>query len=227
MVNYGFLKKLMVVGERQLLREVVKYVDLAEKANSLLIPAMDGSSGNIEKANTEIRALEKQADETTMSLKHEITNGAISSTLMNSLFTLVENCDTLLDLSYFAIREMKRMMAPFGGFKESERSFIFREYGKFARMLDINQDALKSLRNMLISESTEQMGVYRRQIEDKEERVDELKDEIIDELYRNSASIGYLTFSHLTDMVHKIDDLLDDCEDIADTVFTIITSLTK
>jgi uncharacterized protein Yka (UPF0111/DUF47 family) len=71
------------------------------------------------------------------------------------------------------------------------------------------------------------MGVYRRQIEDKEERVDELKDEIIDELYRNSASIGYLTFSHLTDMVHKIDDLLDDCEDIADTVFTIITSLTK
>ncbi len=227
MVNYGFLKKLMVVGERHLLSEVVGYVDLAEKSNMLLIPAMDGSRGNIEKANSEIRMLEKKADELTMTLKHEITNGAISSTLMNSLFTLVENCDTLLDLSYFAIREMRRMMVPVQEFKEAEKSFIFKEYGKFTRMLDINEDALKSLKNMLLSENSEQMRLYRKQIEEKEEKVDELKDEVIDELYRNSSTIGYLTFSHLTDMVHKIDDLLDDCEDIADTVLTIITSLTK
>jgi uncharacterized protein Yka (UPF0111/DUF47 family) len=227
MVNYNFLKKLMVVGERHILEEIITYVEKAKLAGENLKEAMTGSPEKIKLANDSIRDIEKEGDVMTMDLKHEITNGAISSTLMSNLSELIEKCDTLLDTSYFISREIKRMSNALPNYPESERQLILKSYAVFEKMLDTDSLALDSLKGMLLSRDIQEMKKFRLAIETDEEKVDEFKDDLIDDLYRKSTSLSYLSFSHLINVVHKVDDLLDDCEDISDIVLTIITSLTK
>jgi uncharacterized protein Yka (UPF0111/DUF47 family) len=227
MVNYNFLKKLMVVGERHVLEEVITYIEKAKLAEENLKEAMTGSPEKIKLANIAIRDLEKEGDVMTMNLKHEITNGAISSTLMSNLSELIEKCDTLLDTSYFISREIKRMNNALENYPDTEKQLILKSYSVFGKMLDADSLALDSLKGMLLSKDIQEMKKFRLAIETDEEKVDEYKDDLIDDLYRKSTSLSYLSFSHLTNVVHKVDDLLDDCEDISDIVLTIVTSLTK
>ena len=227
MGNYKFLKKLMVVGERHVLEEVITYIEKAKLAEENLKEAMTGSPEKIKLANIAIRDLEKEGDVMTMNLKHEITNGAISSTLMSNLSELIEKCDTLLDTSYFISREIKRMNNALENYPDTEKQLILKSYSVFGKMLDADSLALDSLKGMLLSKDIQEMKKFRLAIETDEEKVDEYKDDLIDDLYRKSTSLSYLSFSHLTNVVHKVDDLLDDCEDISDIVLTIVTSLTK
>lgn len=227
MVNYNFLKKLMVVGERHVLEEIITYIEKAKLAEENLKEAMTGSPEKIKLANIAIRDLEKEGDVMTMNLKHEITNGAISSTLMSNLSELIEKCDTLLDTSYFISREIKRMNNALENYPDTEKQLILKSYSVFVKMLDADSLALDSLKGMLLSKDIQEMKKFRLAIETDEEKVDEYKDDLIDDLYRKSTSLSYLSFSHLTNVVHKVDDLLDDCEDISDIVLTIVTSLTK
>ncbi|MCL4327041.1 MAG: DUF47 family protein [Candidatus Thermoplasmatota archaeon] len=227
MVNYNFLKKLMVVGERHVLEEIITYIEKAKLAEENLKEAMTGSPEKIKLANIAIRDLEKEGDVMTMNLKHEITNGAISSTLMSNLSELIEKCDTLLDTSYFISREIKRMNNALENYPDTEKQLILKSYSVFVKMLDADSLALDSLKGMLLSRDIQEMKKFRLAIETDEEKVDEYKDDLIDDLYRKSTSLSYLSFSHLTNVVHKVDDLLDDCEDISDIVLTIVTSLTK
>ncbi len=227
MVNYNFLKKLMVVGERHVLEEIITYIEKAKLAEENLKEAMTGSPEKIKLANIAIRDLEKEGDVMTMNLKHEITNGAISSTLMSNLSELIEKCDTLLDTSYFISREIKRMNNALENYPDTEKQLILKSYSVFVKMLDADSIALDSLKGMLLSKDIQEMKKFRLAIETDEEKVDEYKDDLIDDLYRKSTSLSYLSFSHLTNVVHKVDDLLDDCEDISDIVLTIVTSLTK
>ncbi len=227
MVNYNFLKKLMVVGERHVLEEIITYIEKAKLAEENLKEAMTGSPEKIKLANIAIRDLEKEGDVMTMNLKHEITNGAISSTLMSNLSELIEKCDTLLDTSYFISREIKRMNNALENYPDTEKQLILKSYSVFGKMLDADSLALDSLKGMLLSKDIQEMKKFRLAIETDEEKVDEYKDDLIDDLYRKSTSLSYLSFSHLTNVVHKVDDLLDDCEDISDIVLTIVTSLTK
>ena len=227
MVNYNFLKKLMVVGERHVLEEIITYIEKAKLAEENLKEAMTGSPEKIKLANIAIRDLEKEGDVMTMNLKHEITNGAISSTLMSNLSELIEKCDTLLDTSYFISREIKRMNNALENYPDTEKQLILKSYSVFLKMLDADSLALDSLKGMLLSRDIQEMKKFRLAIETDEEKVDEYKDDLIDDLYRKSTSLSYLSFSHLTNVVHKVDDLLDDCEDISDIVLTIVTSLTK
>ncbi|MGC8505273.1 MAG: DUF47 family protein [Thermoplasmata archaeon] len=227
MVNYNFLKKLMVVGERHVLEEIITYIEKAKLAEENLREAMTGSPEKIKLANIAIRDLEKEGDVMTMNLKHEITNGAISSTLMSNLSELIEKCDTLLDTSYFISREIKRMSFAVENYPDTEKQLILKSYSVFGKMLETDSLALESLKGMLLSKDIQEMKKFRLAIETDEEKVDEYKDDLIDDLYRKSTSLSYLSFNHLTNVVHKVDDLLDDCEDISDIVLTIVTSLTK
>jgi len=39
--------------------------------------------------------------------------------------------------------------------------------------------------------------------------------------------MSYIVFEHLNTLAHKLDDLLDDCEDISDLIFTIMLAVTS
>ncbi|MCL4328223.1 MAG: DUF47 family protein [Candidatus Thermoplasmatota archaeon] len=227
MVNYGFLKKLLVIGEKHLLQELTAYVDLALKSNAMLKDSLEAGGDKIKSGYEAIKQYEKEADGLTMRYRHEISNGAISSTMLGSFSDLVEKCDSILDDSYFIIRELKRMLLASASLSVNEKPIMTESYRNFVKMLDHENTALTYVNTMLTASSIETMREELRKIEDLEEKVDDLKDSVIDSLYAKSSTLSYVSFSHLLDMAHKIDDLLDHCEDIADLILTITTAVTK
>jgi predicted phosphate transport protein (TIGR00153 family) len=217
MVNYHFLKKLMVIGERQSLINMEKYLSLASENSKMLMEIFEKPESEIQSMVKKIGQNEKDADEITLNLKRDITSGAIGSTLMDNFLTLIEKFDDIIDKTYWIAREMSRAKDSFianGFHMEPIKGF----YASFINILEINLEAIEKVNRML-----EVADI----IQDMEEKVDEIKDGIIDRLYRTSESISYLMFNHINSIVHTLDDLLDNCEDISDLVLNTMLSVSR
>lgn len=227
MVNSKFLKKIMVVGEKSILQQLTKFADMSETAVGLLNEMLSLDDDEKEEINSKIKQLEKDADVLAMSVKQQITGGAISSNLMDNLMMLVETCDDLLDKSYFISREIKRVHENAHKFDSDSKQVLEKGYATCRSILDVSVGAIRNVRILLDAKDTAVMTDARNKIEEMEEEVDDVKDNLIDDLYRNSDTLPYLIFIHLTELVHKLDDMLDDCEDISNLVHTIDLSITR
>ncbi len=227
MVNSRFLKKIMVVGEKSVLQQLTKYADMATTSASLLREMFSLEDGEKVEINEKIKTIEKEADEFSMRMRQQITGGAISSNLMDDLITLVETCDDLLDKSYYISREIKRVHENTHKFDDFSIDVLKKGYKVCGSMADYTILALKDVRIVLESRDTNVLTEARARIEKIEEKVDDMKDNLIDELYSAADTLPYIIFIHLTELVHKMDDLLDDCEDISDLVHTIDVSITR
>ena len=227
MPSRGFLRRLLVLGERQALQDLMVYTDLAQKATDILSSQLLQPSTEQEESVGKIRAIEKQGDDLTMSLKSDITQGAINSTLLGHLLNLVETCDDILDKTLYLSREVYRM-SHFLHLNPELAGYVKDEaYTKFLRMLDYNKKALTNLQNMLSANDLEHLKSERKAIESLEEVVDDIKDDLIDQVYVDAKGLHYLVFTHVMNTVHRIDDLLDDCEDASDLVMTISNSVNR
>ena len=227
MVNANFLKKLLMVGEKNVLSRLTGYVDYARNAVDVLEKMLQIDHVDYDSLNNQVRIIERNGDVLTMEIKHDITSGAISSNLMDNLANLVETCDDILDKTYYISREIRRMGKNHNRKDDDSTKMLKTGYEVFIKMLDISKISLEHVRSIFLNAESAQMAEQRKSIEKLEEDVDEFKDDLIDEVYKNADSISFLVFSHLIGVVHKIDDLLDDCEDISDLVMNIETSVTK
>ena len=227
MPSRGFLRRLLVLGERQALQDLMVYTDLAQKATDILSSQLLQPSTEQEESVGKIRAIEKQGDDLTMSLKSDITQGAINSTLLGHLLNLVETCDDILDKTLYLSREIYRMSHFLHLNPELAGYVKDGAYTKFSRMLDYNKKALTNLQNMLNANDLEHLKTERKAIESLEEVVDDIKDDLIDQVYVDAKGLHYLVFTHVMNTVHRIDDLLDDCEDASDLVMTISNSVNR
>ena len=93
--------------------------------------------------------------------------------------------------------------------------------------LDLSEDAMKALKRLLSTSSIEDMQSIRLEIEAIEEKGDNVKDACFDKLYFMAPEMHYLQFMHITELVHKLDDILDSCEDISDMILAVSTSISK
>lgn len=226
MVNTNFLKRLLMVGEKNVLNQLSQFTTLGIEASELLRMMMTGSD-DLNGLNDEIKEIEKNGDDVTLKMKEEITGGAISSNLMDNLMTTTETFDDIIDKAYFISREIRRMTLDHREKNEASVDLISHSYTIFAQMLQLHKEALGLCDKMLKVTDIAIMQSLREKIEVIEEKVDEFKDDLIDEIYVVADSISYLVFTHLTGVVHKIDDMVDDCEDASDLILTINLSLTK
>jgi len=225
MVNSGFLKRIMVVGEKHVLGEMTVYMDMALEATSLLHEMLDTNPKRMLEINEKIRVLERKGDDYGMQLTHEITSGAISSNLMDNLLNLTDKCDDILDKTHYLSREIKRMNIDYK--RSNGTAIMASSYRTFMTMIEKSQEAIKSVSTMFSNTNMDSLKNERKKIEVLEEAVDELKDNLIDEIYRNADSMHFLVYDHLMSLVHKIDDMVDDCEDISDILLNIILSVSK
>jgi uncharacterized protein Yka (UPF0111/DUF47 family) len=226
MVNYNFLKKILVVGEKNLLSRLSEYTVMGIEGSSNLILMLKNAPSDVEKYNEIVRQIEKDGDEMDITFRHEVTSGAISSSLMDNLLDLIEKCDDILDKCYFTSREINRFNINYT-MTPDEKAVKELAYTDFIKILEANKKSLDFVHSILNENDLSKMREDRRNIEAIEEQVDEIKDNIIDYTYKNSTKISYIVFEHLNTLAHKLDDLLDDCEDISDLVFTIMLSVTS
>ncbi len=225
MVNSGFLKRIMVVGEKHVLGEMTGYMDMALEATGLLYEMLDTNQKRMLEINDKIRLLERKADDYGMQLTHEITSGAISSNLMDNLLNLTDKCDDILDKTHYLSREIKRMNIDYK--RTNGTAIIASSYKTFRIMIEKSREAIKSVSAMFTDTNMDSLKEERMKIEVLEESVDELKDNLIDDIYRHADEMHFLAYEHLMSLVHKIDDMVDDCEDISDLLLNIILSVSK
>lgn len=217
----------MTLGERQALKDFLPYLDYASEASDLLIRMLRADENELEEINEKIRENERQADDLTMAISGDVTQGAINATLLGHLLSLTETFDDLLDKSLYISREVKRVSQVRKTFDSKSGELTEKCYIEFTEMLRTNIKALGLLKKILLADKTDSMRKIRKEIEVLEETVDDMKDSVIDTVYRNWNEINYLAFNHVTGMAHKIDDMLDDCEDISDLVMTVVSSIAK
>jgi uncharacterized protein len=219
-------KGILVIGEKNIFNELSHIISIAAEANAIVKVSYQNSSNEamLTKNMHEVKTLEKKADEIAFRLNEEITAGAVSPNIIGDLIECVHLADNVVDLFFYLSRELSRMAkADTKGFSVQES-----EWTKFYEdMLLLADQALMKLQQMLSTSSVSGILQLRRDIESLEEQGDDIKDAGFDKLYHAASKLHFLQFYHYSDMLHKCDDILDNCEDLSDVVVSTVTSILK
>jgi uncharacterized protein Yka (UPF0111/DUF47 family) len=222
----SFFKKFTTVAERKLLNKFTVFPDLGTEVADFLILMLQSDPTQMGVLNEKVKMKEKEGDDLSENFSVLITRGAINPSLIDNLLFLINRLDDVIDRSYYLSREIKRMNLDYLKSNGNLGSVLKSPYQMFVHMLTAGKDAIVSLKGMLSESDLSRVNEFKKRIEIIEEAVDDMKDSVLDETYKNADKMNYIVFNHVTSMVHKIDDMVDDCEDAADLVLSIYESLT-
>jgi hypothetical protein len=221
------LRSIFVVGEKNIFRELVQIIAIAEEASAVLSETInkDQNEATLDKGMQAIRLLEKNSDDIAFKVSEDITAGAVSPNIVDNLLESAHIADDIVDIYYYQSRELLRMYkakSPYSEALEEKEWFSL-----FKDMLELADKALSKVKQILsISDLTEILEL-RKEVEAVEEQGDDIKDKGLDWLYRQAPDMHYLQFYHYSELLHKFDDILDSCEDLSDLLVSIITSILK
>jgi len=213
--------------EKVIFKRINEYSNYIITSTNDLMKMLDCSNMEISQYKETIRKNEMDGDHLTFELKNEITNGAITPNLMDSFNLLIDKCDDILDRLYYMSREILRYQDFLLTSGQDVKEKTCQYYSKLRNMLIYNLDAQKSIMEMLEQNTIEKMVSLWSRVSGLEEEVDDLKDELLDSLYKEANKLHYLTFLHLAEITHKIDDLLDTSQDIADILINVAITVTS
>ena len=221
------LRSIFVVGEKSMFGELAQIIAIAMEANAALLKILteDQNESTLDKGMQTIRYLEKKSDSIALKVSEDITTGAISPNTLDNLLESAHIADDIVDIYHYQSRELYRMYKSkfpyFEALEEKEWFSLFKD------MLDLADKALSKVKEILsTSDLTQILGLH-KDIETLEEQGDDIKDQGLDWLYQQAPYMHYLQFYHYNELLHKFDDILDNCEDLSDLLMSIITSLLK
>jgi len=172
-----------------------------------------------------IRSLEKQSDDVAFKVSEDITSGAVSPNVLDDLLESVQLADNILDLHYSLSRELGRMSKV--DIASSEFSYEIEWQPVFSTLVDLAEKAIPKVKELLAASNLDAMMAIRKEIETLEEQGDEVKDGGFDKLYRAASKLSFIEFVHYSELLHKLDDVLDTCEDLSDLIVSIVNSIMK
>jgi uncharacterized protein Yka (UPF0111/DUF47 family) len=220
-------KGILVLGEKKVFSKLTQIIGVAAEANAILKESYK-STENPSKITANmhtVRALEKKSDELAFAASEEITAGAVSPNIIDSLIEAAHLADNIVDILFYLSRELSRMA------KADTKEFAVHQEAEWAEvythMLNLGDQALAKLKQMLSSGSMPEILQLRKEIEALEEQGDDIKDAAFDKLYAIGSRLHYLQFYHYAEMLHKTDDILDNCEDLSDAIVSIVTAILK
>jgi len=224
-MNLKSFSRLLVVGEKKVFGEIAEIVKIANEANQILTRMLkEPQLETLLPENLKMAEVEKRADDVAFRVRHDITDGAVNPTVLDNLLECVEVADGMVDKYHYLARELTRIARA----KSDENSNrIAIADSAFLSMLELADYSAAKLLELLAESDMNRIREKRREIEELEEKGDEIKDDSFDELYRMAPSMHYLYFAHYSDVLYAMDDVLDANEDLADLVVTIITSISR
>jgi len=220
-------KGILLIGEKSIFNELYRIITIAAQANEIL-KVMYQNASNVQLLHDkmrDIRTLEKKSDEIAFNLIEDITSGAVSPNIIDGLIESVRSADNILDVIFYLSRELARMS------KVDTSNLSLQQLNEwtqiYTKILQLVDQALIRLRTMLSTSEVSSILQLRKEIESLEEEGDDIKDAAFDKLYYLAKELHFLQFFHYSEMLHKCDDLLDNNEDLADIIVSIITSILK
>jgi len=198
-------------GEETLLKECSKMVAVAFEANAALKSL---TTGTADIAN--MRGLERKADQEKFRIANLITSGAVAPNVLDNMLVLLGQQDNIVNSIYNVSRELHRYKV-----RDGEKDRHLRE-----SVIDISNlvdAALDTLLKMYAQGNVGTLRTLREAIENLEEAGDGIKDDLLDLAY--TESVDFRSFYHIIQVARLADNILDGCEDSADALLTIISSI--
>ncbi|MGD6851535.1 MAG: DUF47 domain-containing protein [Candidatus Bathyarchaeia archaeon] len=221
------LKRVLVLGEKNIFAELSQIISIAAEANTKLL-SMLGKCKNQECLDSilaEIRLLEQKSDSVAFKASGDITSGVVSPSIVESFLEAVRISDDIVDNYYYVSRELNRMYHTRFPYSEAPEDLEWTAI--FKSQLDLADKALVKVKAILASSDLDEIRQLREEIEELEHQGDEIKDRGFDRLYHEATNMYYIQFYHYSEMLHKIDDIQDGCEDLSDLVLSVINSILK
>ncbi|MEM0468003.1 MAG: DUF47 family protein, partial [Pyrobaculum sp.] len=156
------LKRIFSSGIEEVKGLILQHLELSRTSLEILQKTI--SSGNYDKSlvDEEVRrvtALEREGDEIIRDLVDRVVQGAVIPTITNVMIVLLDNVDNVLDMIYFAMKEIRRGLHLWS--RDEVRSIVSTE---LKEMLNLVKTMLDYLNNMLRSEKDEELRKYTRLI---------------------------------------------------------------
>jgi len=213
-------------GEKKLFEVLARHANLTEKAVDQLLSMFSEGLKDPEVAErytAEIARLEREGDEIARRLEEEISGGAVTAPLTADFAELVDTVDSVLDGAHSISREIQRHCKYYFPGESQVELDIYKKVGK---LVLLGREGVKKLKKLFSTGGNlAEASTVAKQIEDIEEQADDVKDDILDEVYRQAKDVEHWTFHHLIQVTVEADDMLDNCEDASDLVVAILTSL--
>jgi len=198
-------------GEETLLKECSKIVSIAFEANAALKSVTTGTLDM-----TKMRGLERKADLEKFRIANLITSGAVAPNVLDNMLALLVDQDGIVNSIYNLSRELHRYQAPNADQEHHLQTSVI----EISSLVD---GALGTLLKMYAQGDVAALRGLRETIENLEEAGDEIKDGLLDFAY--TASVDFRSFYHIVQAARLADSTLDGCEDAADALLTIISSV--
>ncbi len=218
-------KKLLMSGEKELFGKLAKHVNLSLKSMLIVERLLKGDikDHEMESLIVEVITHEKHGDKIAAELTEMVTHGAVPVALLGDIEFLIDRIDDILDLTYFIAMEYGRAFRTGISRTEHARSM----YKEILKVTVVAAKALETLKEELeialedfnkLQELNDVIDVY-------EDRVDEMKNVILDKLYSLGPEVSAITFNHLLEMIKSLDTIVDACEDASHLLIRVISSM--
>ncbi|HXX36566.1 MAG TPA: DUF47 family protein [bacterium] len=194
-----------------MLKECSKILRIAQEANAAL---RTFASSTLDMAS--IRRLEQKADVEKFRIANMITSGAVAPNVLDNMLLLLGHEDDIVNSIYNLARELCR----YGTKDEEEARYIRAQVAEVVQLVD---SALETLLGMYEQGDVTKLRFLRQTIERLEETGDDVKESMLDLVYARPAT--FQSFYHIVQTAHLADNVLDGCEDSADALLTIVSSI--
>jgi Hypothetical protein PAE3187 len=215
------LKKIFSTGLEDIREKIGDHIALSQESllilqELLLNKSLDRSA--VDEAVRKVTALEREGDEIVRDLVDKVAQGAVVPTITNVVMVMLDNVDNVLDMIYFAIKEVKR-----GHHLWTSEQIYAVVSAEVKEMLDLSKTMLEYLQNMLNAKDVDDTRRYARLISSLEEEIDEIKENTLDRLY--GLELSAVAFNHLVSLVYTADKIADNIQDAAYHLATVLSSV--
>ncbi|MFZ8837401.1 MAG: DUF47 family protein [Pyrobaculum sp.] len=214
------LKKIFSTGLEDIREKIGDHIALSQESllilqGLILNKSLDRSA--VDEAVRKATALEREGDEIVRDLMDKVAQGAVVPTITNVVMVMLDNVDNVLDMIYFAIKEVKR-----GHHLWTNEQVYAVVSAEVKEMLDLSKTMLEYLQNMLNARDVDDTRRYARLISSLEEEIDEIKENILDRIY--GLELSAVAFNHLVSLVYTADKIADNIQDAAYHLATVLSS---
>ncbi|MCC6036548.1 MAG: DUF47 domain-containing protein [Pyrobaculum sp.] len=215
------LKKIFSTGLEDIREKIGDHIALSQGSlfilqGLILNKSLDRSA--VDEAVRKATALEREGDEIVRDLMDKVAQGAVVPTITNVVMVMLDNVDNVLDMIYFAIKEVKR-----GHHLWTNEQVYAVVSAEVKEMLDLSKTMLEYLQNMLNARGVDDIRRYARLISSLEEEIDEIKENILDRIY--GLELSAVAFNHLVSLVYTADKIADNIQDAAYHLATVLSSV--
>lgn len=218
----SILKRWFTSGWEAMIDRLKAHVGYSLQALDLIqqtIAKPDATEDYLDEIVRKIAAIEREGDEIIRRIDDNISKGALVPSVIGNAELLLDRIDNILDNIYYISKEIRRGYIVWRN--DNIRKIIG---GKFREMLDLDRTIIEYVGAMLErTRDLEFCSRYARMVSTLEEEVDEVKEYILDEVYK--LNLSAVEFNHIISLIYSADRIADNAQDAVQLLMSIISAI--